>query len=408
MRELQKWLAVGVVMGMMFVGTSQALAADEAVQAGYGETGEASAGDEEGAQVSASVTFGATYTDVDGDEQKFREDLQFSDRLTGGLESLEFFVPLGDGDWAFSGSGRAAHRGDYGAILELSKPGLGFFEVDYDESPSFYDSSNLFYPFAPFVYELDTDPETRRLTTGGTLGWRPLDGPAVTVRYEHWEKDGKASTLIGGDVTDGDAVYLRYPVLRDEDQKRDTVSFQVDHTIGNFDVSVATKWQDFRGRNSFVEKRFDDIGELSQFRETEYTPDLGSWTSTLDVTGDILEDVLRMEVSGYFRIAETDSNFDYDAFDPEGNPTGEDRAHSYFDNKHEGDIAEGVLNLRMVYTPFDTLAVFGGVGRKDSQADHRSQQNDLTLTSLSSPCLSSTRHSSFEPRMTGTLPRCRG
>ena len=185
---------------------------EEAGDAGGGELArieEAGDAGEGELDLSGSFSLGATFPLVSGDEQKFREDHGIWDGFNGGLRSLD--ARLLKEDWQVTFGGRALYPGDYGANLGLLKPDFGFFKFEVDQFRSYYDSSNYFYPFAPFTYELDKDLYTTRRTTGLTLGWTPPNSPSVTLRFERWDKYGDASTLWGGQVTDGTQTWYRYP-----------------------------------------------------------------------------------------------------------------------------------------------------------------------------------------------------
>lgn len=330
------------------------------------------AAQEEGDEPHGSVTVGARYAGANDDEQKFREDTGIWDGATVGIRDFNLDLPTGG--WNLDMSGRFMQPGDYRAITTLTKPDVGFVKLNYDEFDTYDDSSNLFYGFPPYTYERDTDLIKTWRDASLVLGLTPPDQPNVTLTFNRWEKFGERSILHGGSVTNGQSLD-RYPLFEDLDQGRNRVSLDITHTIGRFDVRFSETYQEFDGENEFTAYEFDSNGDMTQYRPKIYEPDNRSLMHNLEVAGDLIPDLLRLNLSGRYTDTETDTTYDENAFDASGNPVPYGYSYNFTENDHEGELFRSVWNARLTCTPNDVWTLFGGIGRKDERDNHTSVKN---------------------------------
>lgn len=323
-----------------------------------------------------TLSFGGTATimdDSEDDDDKFREVTQIYDGLQFGIQDYSGEWS-GDG-WSLETSAQLLHPGDYNALARLTREGLGFVQFDYDEFDTYDDDSNLYYGFAPFSYDTDKDLIKTWRTTGLTFGWTPTDLPQVTFRIERWEKFGDRSRVIGGGVTDGTVQLQRYPVVEDLDQARDRFSLTVTDTFGNFDVTFRQRYEEFDGRNEMVIQNWDDMGMRDDFAVIDYIPENRRWATDFSARGDILTDILSLELTGNYTDIETYTTYDEETFAPDGSPTALGFDHNYVDNDHDGGARYLTLNSQLTWTPTPVWTFFGGLGYNNKQSEHDSIAN---------------------------------
>jgi len=313
-------------------------------------------------------SLGAVLAGVNGNEQAFRQHKWMDDHFSYGLEGLEYYIK--DGNTLAEIQGHALVPYDYYVDFLLAKKKVGSIEAYFNQFPSYFNSGTTFYPFAPMVYKLDDDLVTVRQEAGVIGTWTPADGPRITLKADHWERNGNASTLWGRQVTDGALTYYRYPTYADIDQERNRLNLSVDRELRRFKWKAGMEVTDFYGENDITDKRFGSAGVVSQRRFYEFTPDFTELRPYVELSGDLIEKILRFEYKGEFRSITTDAGYEEHAVDAAGNPTNASRADNTVGNTHDGEVNETLHNIRLVYTPNAWSAVFGGFGFKYEDSEH--------------------------------------
>ena len=321
-----------------------------------------------------SITFGGEYAGVHDDEDKFREDRWIYDGLRLGIRDLE--TDLSRAGWDMEARGKFMQPGDYRGLVRMSRDDFGFVQLDYEEFDTYDDSSNLFYPFAPGTYDHGEDLVKTWRDATVTFGWRPPESPDVTLKYQRWEKFGERSILHGGEVTNGTVTLNRYPLYEDLDMGRNRFSAAVSDTIGGFDVKLKQTYQDMDGHNEFNSFIFDSAGVLDEIRRVDYRPKHETWLTELTAQGDIVPDLLNLEMSASYTDLEPESTYDENAFDSTGAPSARQHFnYNFVDNQHSGEGRRINWNTRLTFTPSDVWTFFGGLGYNNEYNNHHSVKN---------------------------------
>ena len=340
-------------------------------------SGGASAGEQQdqGASIHGTISTSVSAVGVHGDEHKYQAVHDAPDGVRFGIDNFTVHMPQ-DG-WSLDASGSLLQPGYYKLNLNLKKPDLGFVQFDLYQFDTYDDGSLAFYPFAPFVYQRGGDVVDTRRNMGVTFGWTPADGPDVTLRLEQWRLHGERVLYRGGQVEETEAMSA-FPQIEDQDQTRNRAILAVEQDVGNWHYRIAQMYENFNGTNDVNELRFDDTGALDRMTPEKYRPRFDDWTTTLELYGDLIKDVLRLDFSGEYVTLDTRTNYTQATFNADGTPRSSSR--NYSGNRHHGDLQRLLGNLRLTYTPNDIWTLWAGIGRKDEDDDNHSVVNvDETL-----------------------------
>lgn len=190
-------------------------------------------------QADGEVTVGVKYTDVSGDEGRFREDHFSGDGLLGGIESL--YWEGEEGDNSFEARLRAFYDDEYRLDLKLLREDLGYLLFKLQRDRRYYDGSNEawdpteygltgaevipdnrttppgeiddgFNAPGDFADRPDGDLFTERMDLTLEAGLTMPDLPELVLGWHRWSREGKELLLRGerarvtnpGDSKDGE------------------------------------------------------------------------------------------------------------------------------------------------------------------------------------------------------------
>jgi hypothetical protein len=364
MRHVAKGCLAGIVVAFL-CSTPAVRAADQGDQ---------------GASIHGTISASVSFFGVSGDKNKFQAVHDRPEGLQLGIDNFTIHAP--QKGWSLDASGSLLQPGYYKLDLALKKPDLGFVKFDYYRFDTWDDGSNLFYPVSPFVYQRGGDNLTEtRSNMGVTFGWTPPDGPKVTLRLERWRLDGDRVLARGGEVRDNPSGFRQnvFPLIEDLDQTRDRATLGVEQDVGNFHYRFSQMYENYEGRNQTTASNYLN-GALAQTRLQTYTPDFSDWTTNLEIYGDLIKDILRLDFTGEFVTLKTNSGYDENAFDPSGAPSSASFADNYVDNSHNGDLQRLLADLRLTYTPNEIWTAWAGIGYKKERDDNQATLNDEDLT----------------------------
>ena len=185
---------------------------------------------------------------TDGDRAQFeQEHHRPGDEVFGGIQDLHYEQTIGK-DVQLTLDGHAIFdTNDYGIVLELSKPKLGYIRFGYDEFRTWYDgNAGYFRPNGEFFPPPFPEMHIDRGEAWVELGLRVPDWPEITLRYSHEFRDGQKDSTMWGDTTltgIPGATRKIAPAFRDIDETRDIFSLEASKTFGNTDVLLGMRYE---------------------------------------------------------------------------------------------------------------------------------------------------------------------
>ncbi|MBI3986931.1 MAG: hypothetical protein HY343_08435 [Lentisphaerae bacterium] len=309
------------------------------------------------------LTLSAGYVAVDGDGAAFSQRQQIpSDEIFGGVESLHYEDAVGK-DTTLTLDGRAiADNHDYKLGLNLVAPDVGYLKADYTEFRTWSDGSGGYIPVSGAWREAgDQELALDRGTFSVEAGLTQPDLPQLTLKYEHQFRDGRKSSTIWGDSTDGGLLRTIVPTFLDIDETRDIVSADGTHTFGNTELGLGVRYETDDLENSrnitrgtgtsalryvTIDDAVDtDIFDAHAFTDTAFNKKVrlttGYMVSRLD------SDIGGSRIFGSSYDATFDANFARRQYHDEG----------YTDLDGSADVRQYVANANLMLVPADNLTV---------------------------------------------------
>ena len=143
-----------------------------------------------------SVTLGAKYVDVDGDEARWREHHWQRDGFTGGLESFNLRLANASGVLTVEGSAIALEN-EYSLTLgyQPNKPGASL-KVWFEQYRKYFDDTGAYYSrFNPTSFDQGDDLYMTLGTVGVEVAFAADDFPSLSLSYVYGYKGGSKSLL---------------------------------------------------------------------------------------------------------------------------------------------------------------------------------------------------------------------
>lgn len=193
---------------------------------------------------SGSVTAGAQYISVGGDEHKFRQDHWQQDGWSGGVDELTFHQKIGKAT-QLNFEGRAIFdEDDYKLRLELVTADVGFIRAGFTQFRSYSDDSGGFFrSFAPSSFSLDRDLFLRNGNIFVEAGLTLPNIPKITIGYERQYREGDKSLLEWGAVTQGGNTRNIYPSAKDISEHTDIIKLSAEHDIKNIHLADQFRYE---------------------------------------------------------------------------------------------------------------------------------------------------------------------
>lgn len=302
-------------------------------------------------------------TIVSGDKGAFRQRKQVpAGQVLGGVESLHYEDALSkEAKLTLDGRG-IVNNHDYNLDLNIVNPEVGFFKAGYKEFRTWYDGSGGYLPntgiwIAPTDDSLAVDRGNFAIEAGLT---KP-DVPQLTLKYEHQFRNGtKDTTSWSDETTKGLSRYI-VPNTLNIDEKRDIVSADGKHTIGNTDLGLGLRYEkDSQDDSSDVVR--GTLTKNQRYVKTEQKEDTDivnahAFTDTalnkkVRFTTGYLVDWLKTDIGGT-RIFGSD----YDAaFDPKFSKR-QYHDEGYYNLTGGSTEKQYVMNANLMITPVDSLSI---------------------------------------------------
>ncbi len=191
---------------------------------------------------------------IDGNDAAFQQRARRNGDFYGGIDSMRWEKEIDE--MTLIVEGRAIFGSeDYGVNIGLTKDDLGYVKGGFEQFRTWYDGSGGYVPGVPGAWiplygddELSVD----RGKLWFEAGLRMEKLPEITFGYSHEWRDGtKDSTSWGmGELLP--SAYGIVPTRYDIDERRDTFTLDVAHTLGNTDLGLGLRYENVSNDNSRV------------------------------------------------------------------------------------------------------------------------------------------------------------
>jgi hypothetical protein len=323
---------------------------------------------QEGNQQSEPTTIIAPiihYADVDGDEDKFREDWWIEENWAAGLEKFAF-ERVYDDDVTLSLEGRAIlPEEDYKLLLYMTKPDVGFLHAGYTEYRKYFDGTGGFFKhFSTQSFELANDMHLDIGNLFIDVGLTMPDRPTIVFGYEHQFKDGSKSLLEWGSVTEGGITRKVFPAFKEIDEEANIFKAEVEHEVGKVQVGDQVRYEHYRtATKRFGKERDLDPGTSETVSVSEnYSHYV--FSNTFHMDSHVNERLYwslgylftSLDGGGALRMATTP--FGPEPFDK-----------NWFTRSVDIDQDSHVANLNALFGPFRDLTFYGGLQAETTETE---------------------------------------
>ena len=174
----------------------------------------------------------------------------------GGISNLNWQGDVADGlSLALEGHALFGME-DYGFLGTLTKDGMGYVQVGYNQFRTWYDGSGGYIPGAvnKWLPLYDDELSVDRGKVWFEAGLRMENMPEFTFRYTHDWRDGtKDSTAWGGATAVAPAAgYKNVPTLNQLDETTDTFRLDFTHTLGKTDFGGGVSYQNIQNDDTRI------------------------------------------------------------------------------------------------------------------------------------------------------------
>lgn len=323
---------------------------------------------------------------IDGDKAAAQKRLGLPGSAFGGVDEFHFEKDVGKrGLFRIDGRGIFDNE-DYRLRIEYSEPDKGFVRGGITQHRQYYDGSGGWFPGNNLWFDLYDDKfELVRGSAFFEAGLRLPNIPEITIRYSHDYRDGLTdSTIWGGTtLTGGAGLRAIVPAFRSIDEKTDTVSLDVRHTLGKTTFGGAFTYQNTDVDNSLNLRRqpFETSDRFTTQTEKIET-DLYSARVFADA---ILSDRLRFTTAYMFTTLEADlggSRIIGSDYDPIYDPINARRDVGFLNLSGWSDVDQHVWNLNLMWTPFPNFSVIPAVRIENQDVDGHSAWLDTGSVDL--------------------------
>ena len=200
-------------------------------------------------------TMGSAFTS--GRDASFQSRARQDDDFYGGISSMRWQKELDDLTFLVEGHALFGME-DYDITLGVEKKDIGYLKAGFRKYRTWYDSTGGFIPGIAGAWQPVFGDDELSLDRGEVwfeAGLRKDKFPEITFRYSHEWRDGtKDSTSWGQTVPLGPNGYNygTVPTLNDIDERRDTFSLDITHTLGNTDLGLGLRYETDRNTDTTI------------------------------------------------------------------------------------------------------------------------------------------------------------
>lgn len=340
--------------------------------------------------VDISLSPEATYADVSGNKQKFREDVGIKDGWTGGMDDATFHQDFNK-DTTIDGEGRfIVDDHDYKLQLQVTKKDVGFVNGGFTEYREFYNNEGGFFrPFTPPAFQLNNDlgMDVGRIFVEGGLTLPNL--PKITLSYEHQFRDGEESLLEWGGVTQGTDTRKIYPSFEAVHEYTDIVKLSGDYDIAKVHLRDDFQYEHFSANDTRTDTSVDLNTSSSQTVTVHEDNDHDAFYNTFRMDCHVNDKVYWS--LGYLYTTLSGSGNQQVTTPPPVGPFGNNWNASDIDV----DLYSHVLNLNTMFGPFKGFVFYGGLQGEETETHGFT---DAFLTQGAGPATANLIHSANDTK----------
>lgn len=315
---------------------------------------------------------GLNYSEVKGDDSRFRSNLQLDDPITGGIE--QFSTANESGANKVDINGRLLSERDFGLNLNFWRDNGAYFNIKSDIFRYYYDNSNLYYANIPGGnsinrYSIDDKLYTDRGVYGFDSGMTLADKYNVKLGFEHKERNGKSDLYTGGWIRQfpaNDWIIWENPVSQEVNFDSNKIYSSMDTKLGGYNLSTKLEWERFSGKNDHVEPGYYQTGAKVFDRYYTTFPDYSNWNFTGKADRYFLQDKLLLNLGYQFQATDSTSNVDVDSFTPAGARHYGEHSLNFLDTSHSGKTGTHIFDIMLSsfaakeYKPWASLTLKKG------------------------------------------------
>lgn len=324
---------------------------------------------------------------VSGDKAQYQRQSELpGNSVFGGVQGFHFEEPVAKkGLFTIDGRGIFDDH-DYDITLKVEHPDVGYVAAGFRQYRQYYDGDGGYLPsngafFSLPNQQLAVDRGTAFFETGLTLP----DWPVLKLRYEHDFRTGeKDSTEWGTTELTGPGGTLNAanpknitPTYLQLDEKTDTVSADLTHTISStdFGLGVAYSWQNINDSHITIEQPGEGANSRVLIQtEPDKTTTLSAHAFTDTRINEQWEFTTGYEYTTLHERLNDGNRQDYDPSVPATTDT------RFVDLGGGEDMDQYTMNLNLMYSPTENVYIVPAF-RVDKE-DYSGADSDNTLSTV--------------------------
>ena len=187
-----------------------------------------------------------------GRDASFQSRARQDDDFYGGISSMRWQKDMDDLTFLIEGHALFGME-DYDITLGVEKKDIGYLKAGFRKYRTWYDSTGGFIPGIPGAWQPIYGDDELSLDRGEVwfeAGLRKDKFPEITFRYSHDWRDGTKDSTCWGLSNGG--IYGTVPSLNDIDERRDSFSLDITHTLGNTDLGLGLRYETDRNSDTTI------------------------------------------------------------------------------------------------------------------------------------------------------------
>ena len=195
-------------------------------------------------------TMGTAFTS--GRDASFQSRARQDDDFYGGISSMRWQKEKDDLTFLVEGHALFGME-DYDITLGVEKKDIGYLKAGFRKYRTWYDSTGGFIPGFPGAWQPIYGDDELSLDRGEVwleAGLRKDKFPEITFRYSHEWRDGIKDSTSWGLSQSG--IYGTVPSLNNIDERRDSFSLDITHTLGNTDLGLGLRYETDRNTDTTI------------------------------------------------------------------------------------------------------------------------------------------------------------
>ncbi len=297
---------------------------------------------------------------VDGDKEKFREDLWMLDDWAGGLTEFRLRHLFKSG-WEFTLDGRViVPEEDYKLGMSWVKSEVGFVRVGFSEYRKYFDGTGGFYrPFSTRSFELNRDLHLDIGSIYAEFGLTRPDWPKITLGYERKFKVGDKSMIEWGSVTQTlppSTTRKIFPAVKEIDETVDIFKLDVEQTLSNLTLTQQSRYELYSNdttRLDDAQRNLTTNASKDVTARENYSHD--AFSNAFQIEQDIGEKVY-WSVGYLFTAFRGDASIRLDTV-----PFNANNDKNWMSRTIRLDQDSHVVNTSAMFGPFNGLTIYGGL-----------------------------------------------